>query len=117
MIYRLWQMKISVMIIQCYKPAVLLMNYNILPSSCCLHTNINYVMILTLFCPSVWCVASKKCTSGFGGLVVSMLASGTHVHGFNPAEAVRFFRRKSPYHAFRWRGSKAICFMSQICGM
>jgi hypothetical protein len=42
--------------------------------------------------------------SGFGGLVVSMLASGS-----NPAE-------KNPQHAFLRRGSKAVCPMSQICG-
>jgi hypothetical protein len=35
----------------------------------------------------------------FGGLVVSVLASGTQDH------------------AFLWRGSKAVCPMSHICGM
>jgi hypothetical protein len=33
------------------------------------------------------------------------------------AEAVRFFGRKNPQHAFLRKGSKAICPMSQICGM
>jgi hypothetical protein len=47
--------------------------------------------------------------SGFGGLVVSMLASGS-----NQAEAVW---RKNEQHAFLRRGSKAVCPMSQICGM
>jgi hypothetical protein len=42
----------------------------------------------------------------FGGLVVSMLASGTQVRGF-----------KNPQHAFFRKGSKAVCPMSQICGM
>jgi hypothetical protein len=43
---------------------------------------------------------------GFGGLVVSMLVSDN--------EAVE---RKNPQHAFLRRGSKAVCPMSQICGM
>jgi len=37
--------------------------------------------------------------------------------GSNPAEAVRFFGPKNPQHAFLHRGSKAVCPMSQICGM
>jgi hypothetical protein len=32
--------------------------------------------------------------------------------GSNPAEAVGFFRRKSPQHAFLRRGSEAVCPMS-----
>jgi hypothetical protein len=48
--------------------------------------------------------------NGFGVLVVSMLASVT---GSNPAEA----GRKNPRHAFLQRGSKAVCPMSQICGV
>jgi hypothetical protein len=43
----------------------------------------------------------------FGGLVVSMLASG----------AVGFFLVKNPQNAFLQKGSKAICHMSQICSM
>jgi hypothetical protein len=35
----------------------------------------------------------------------------------NPAEAVEFFGRKNPQHAFLRRGSKAVCPMSQLCGM
>jgi hypothetical protein len=46
--------------------------------------------------------------SGFGGLVVSMLASGTQDRGFKPD------RKKN---AFLRRGSKAVCPMSQLCGM
>jgi hypothetical protein len=38
-----------------------------------------------------------------------MLASGIQDRGSNPAEAVGFFRRKNPQHAF-FR-------MSHICGM
>jgi hypothetical protein len=47
---------------------------------------------------------------GFGGVVVSMLASGSRVR-------VGFFRCKNPQHAFLWRGSQIICPMSQIWGM
>jgi hypothetical protein len=43
-----------------------------------------------------------------------MLASGTQDRGF---EAIGFFWRKNPFHAFLWRGSKAVCPMSQISGM
>jgi hypothetical protein len=57
-------------------------------------------------------------TDGFGGLVVSMLASGTRVRGFDPAVAVGFFRYgKNPQHAFLRRGSKILCPMSQVCDM
>ena len=42
---------------------------------------------------------------GFGGLVVSMLASAPKFVGSNPAEAVGFFGRKNPQHAFLRRGS------------
>jgi hypothetical protein len=51
-------------------------------------------------------------TRGFGGLVVSKLAFGTQVAGSNPAEAVGFFGRKNPQHAFLRRGSKAVGPMS-----
>jgi hypothetical protein len=34
-----------------------------------------------------------------------------------PAEAVGFFGRKNPQHAFLPRGSKAVCLMSHICDM
>ena len=37
--------------------------------------------------------------------------------GSNPAEAVGFFGRKNPQHAFLQKGSKRICPMSQLCGM
>jgi hypothetical protein len=52
--------------------------------------------------------------SGFGGLVVSMLASGTQGRWFIP---VGFFGRKNSQHAFLRRGSKAVCPMSQLCGV
>jgi hypothetical protein len=54
------------------------------------------------------------CVDGFGGLVVSMLASGSRVRGFKPD---RFFSYKNPQHAFLRRGSQTICPMSQLWGM
>jgi hypothetical protein len=55
--------------------------------------------------------------SGFGG-TRGMLASGTQDCGFAPGRSRwDFFRRKNPQHAFLQKGSKAICPMSQICGM
>ena len=38
----------------------------------------------------------------------SVLAFGTQVRGFKPAEAVGFLRRKISQHAFIRRGSKAV---------
>jgi hypothetical protein len=43
--------------------------------------------------------------------VVSMLASGTRVRGFEPGQS----GRKIPQHAFLRKGSKAVCSVSQIC--
>jgi hypothetical protein len=48
-------------------------------------------------------------SDGFGGLVVSMLASGTQGRGFKPGRSRWIFT-----HAFRWRGSKRNCPMSQL---
>jgi hypothetical protein len=57
-------------------------------------------------------------SSGFGGLVVSMLASGTQDRVFAPDRSRRNFHAgKIPQHAFLRRGSKIICPMSQIWGM
>jgi hypothetical protein len=36
----------------------------------------------------------NPCTSGFGGLVVSMLTSGTQDRGFAPGRSRRIFRAK-----------------------
>jgi hypothetical protein len=36
----------------------------------------------------------SSCKSGFGGLVVSMLASGTQDHGFEPGQSRQIFRAK-----------------------
>ena len=55
---------------------------------------------------------------GFGGLVVSMLASGTQVWGVQTRpKPLDFYGRKNPQHAFLRRGRKIICPMSQLCGM
>jgi hypothetical protein len=52
---------------------------------------------------------------GFGGLVVSILATGTRVCGF---KGFGFFGHpENPQYAFLRRGSKIICPMSQLCGM
>jgi uncharacterized protein (DUF1786 family) len=59
----------------------------------------------------------SKIVCVFGGLVVSMLASGAQDHGFEPDRSRRIFWAKYPQHAFLRRGSKAVCPMSQICGM
>jgi hypothetical protein len=48
----------------------------------------------------------SRCHQAFGRLVVSMLASGTQDRGFAPGRSLRIFRAK-----------KAVCHMSQICGM
>jgi hypothetical protein len=50
--------------------------------------------------------------SSLSASVVNMLAFGTQVCSSNPAEAVGFFGRKNPQHAFLRRGSKAVCPMS-----
>jgi hypothetical protein len=50
-------------------------------------------------------------------LVVSMWPLVPNIAGSLPAEAVGFFGRKNPQHAFFQKGSKAVCPMSQICGM
>jgi hypothetical protein len=50
--------------------------------------------------------------------VVSMLASGTQVYRFKPGLSCRIFSgEKNPQHAFLRRESKAVCPMTQICGM
>ena len=57
---------------------------------------------------------------GFGGVVVSMLASDTRVHGFKPGPSRwKSFGhlKKIPPHAFLRKGSERICPMSQLCGM
>jgi hypothetical protein len=62
--------------------------------------------ILFYLCPDF-----STSIDGFGGLVVSMLASGTQGRGFI------FMNVKNPQHAFLRRGSKRICPMSQLFGM
>jgi hypothetical protein len=50
------------------------------------------------------------CSRGFGGLVVRMLLQ-------TRPKPSGFFGRKNSQHAFLRKGSKAVCPMSQICGM
>ena len=50
------------LIIHCYKTVVFLVNYSILPSSCCLCTNIYHVMILIGSCSCVLRLAGVKFT-------------------------------------------------------
>ena len=45
--------------------------------------------------------------SGFSGLVVSMLASGTQDRGFVPGRSRRIFRAKKSTACLPWGGSKA----------
>jgi hypothetical protein len=57
------------------------------------------------------CSGQGKCAvSGFGGLVVTMLTSGTQDGGLKktPARSPRIFRAKKQQHAFLSRGSKAV---------
>ena len=55
---------------------------------------------------------------GFGGLLVSMLASGTGVRGFEPGRSRWIFRvYEYPQYAFLRKGSERICPMSQLRGM
>jgi hypothetical protein len=49
---------------------------------------------------------------GFGGLEVACWPLVLKFAGSNPAEAVGFFGRKNPQHAFLRRGIKAVCPMS-----
>jgi hypothetical protein len=46
-------------------------------------------------------------TETFGGLVVSMLASGTQYRGFAPGQSRQIFVRKNPQHAFLRKGRKS----------
>jgi glycerate kinase len=52
-------------------------------------------------------------TDGFGGLVVSILATGTRV----PVAVGFFGHPKNPQYAFLRKRNKIICPMSQLCGM
>jgi hypothetical protein len=52
--------------------------------------------------------------TGFGGLGVSMLASGTQVRGFEPGRNRRIFRATNPQHTFlRW-GNKAVANLRHV---
>ena len=55
--------------------------------------------------------------SGFGGLVVSMLASGTQDRGFDPGRSRRIFRVKNSTPCLPWWGSKAVSHVADLRGM
>jgi hypothetical protein len=60
-----------------------------------------------------WLLNTSQVTTVFAcGLVVSMLASGTQVHGFKPGRSRRIFGRKNPGDAFPRMGSKTVGPMS-----
>ena len=48
----------------------------------------------------------KTKRSGFGGLVVSMLASGAQDRGFDPGRSRRIFRAKKSTACLPWGGGK-----------
>ena len=54
---------------------------------------------------------------GFGGLVVSMLASGTQDRGFDPGRSRRIFRAKKSTARLHWGGSKAVSHVADLRGM
>jgi hypothetical protein len=65
--------------------------------------------------------------SGTGGLVVNMLASGAQDRGFERGRMIELVKKKNRrIFSLLWllhallplrRGSKAVCPLSQICGM
>ena len=56
-------------------------------------------------------------SSGFGGLVVSMLASGTQDRGFDPGRSRRIFGAKKSTACLPWEGSKAVSHVADLRGM
>jgi hypothetical protein len=74
----------------------------------------------TIFCafevphkePRAFTLLRRIVVSGFGGLEVSCWPLVPKFAGSNLAEAVGFFGRKNPQHAFLRRGSKAVCPVS-----
>ena len=55
--------------------------------------------------------------SGFGGLVVSTLASGTQDRGFDPGRSRRIYQAKKSTACLPWGGSKAVSHVADLCGM
>jgi hypothetical protein len=78
--------------LQCFK-SQLSTFHNVVFQNCNRYITVNFILVVKLYT-----------RHGVGGLVVRMLAVG-------------FFGRKIPHHAFLRRGSKAVCPMSQLCGM
>ena len=52
--------------------------------------------------------------TNFGGLVVSMLASGTQERGFDPGRSRRIFRAKESTACLPWGGSKAVSHVADL---
>jgi len=63
---------------------------------------------------SIWYLSHRY---WFGGLGVCVLAMGTKVRGFKRGRSRRIFKAKKSQYLFLRRGNKAVCPMSQICGM
>ena len=63
------------------------------------------------------CKGYGRKESGFGGLVVSMLASGTQDRGFDPGPSRRIFRAKKSTACLLWGGSKAASHVADLRGM
>jgi hypothetical protein len=57
---------------------------------------------------------SRRCGDGE---YKATFCTETRFAGSNRAEAVGFFGRKNRQHVFLRRGSKAVCSISQLCGM
>ena len=55
--------------------------------------------------------------SGFGGLVVSMLASSTQDRRFDPGRSRRIFRAKKSTACLPWGGSKAVSHVADLRSM
>jgi hypothetical protein len=77
-----------------------------------------YSSFISLYVFSVWVQENSRADPSFGGLVVSMLASGTQDRGFKPGRSRRIFSgvKSSACLPSVVKGRKAVCPVSQICG-
>jgi hypothetical protein len=66
----------------------------------------------TIYMTALLLVSTMVVLGGFGGLEVACWPLVPKFAVSNPAEAVGFFGRRNPQHAFLRRGSKAVCPMS-----
>ena len=72
----------------------------------CLYVRMSYLGLCLCFFYVIICILYTY--SGFGGLVVGMLASGTQDRGFDPGRSPRIFRAKKSIACLPWGGSKAV---------